>query len=136
MLIGSLMLPSPGNLLAYLVSFMLAYAINLLIWLLVGLASFWLVNAGGVRAMVDMTSALLSGMVVPLWFMPGWLRSVVEFLPFQAAAFLPASIFAGQVTGSAVLRPLAVQAVWIGLLLLLTAWVWNRAQRKLVIQGG
>ena len=135
-LIGSLRMPEPANFGAYVVSFTLAYLINLLIWLLAGLASFWLVNGGGVRAMLEMTSALLSGMVVPLWFMPDWLRMVVEVLPFQAAAFLPASIFAGQVTGTDILRPLAVQVVWVAILLVLAGVVWSRAQTKLVIQGG
>jgi len=61
---------------------------------------------------------------------------VLEWLPFQAVTFLPASIFAGETTGSAIVRPLAVQAVWIGILLVLIRLMWNRAQRKLVIQGG
>lgn len=136
LLIGSLRPPSPTNLAAYALSFVLAYTINLLIWLLVGLASFWLLNAGGLRAMVDMTSGLLSGLVVPVWFMPGWMRSIVEVLPFQAANFLPATIFAGQVGGSDIVRPLLVQAFWIVALLAFAGWVWSRAQRKLVIQGG
>lgn len=136
LLIGSLRPPGPANLAAYAVSFVLAYTINLLIWLVVGMASFWLVNGGGLRAMVDMTSGLLSGLVVPLWFMPDWMRSFVEVLPFQAANFLPASIFAGQVSGREMVRPLLVQAFWIVLLLAFAGWVWSRAQRKLVIQGG
>lgn len=135
-LIGSLRPPEVPQLIAYVVSFVLAYTINLLIWLMVGLASFWLVTASGVRAMVDMTSALLSGMVVPLWFMPGWMRTIVELLPFQAASFLPASIFSGQARGSAMFQALAVQGLWVAILLCLAGLVWSRAQRKLVIQGG
>jgi len=136
MLIGSLRMPEPANVGVYVVSFALAYAIELLFWLLMGLVSFWLVNASGVRAVMGMTSGLLSGAVVPLWFMPEWLRAVVEVLPFQAATFLPASIFAGQVTGADLVKPLVVQAVWIVILLWITSIVWRRAQRKLVIQGG
>ena len=51
-------------------------------------------------------------------------------------AFLPASIFSGQVRGSEVIRPLAIQVVWIVLLAVIVQLVWQRAQRKLVIQGG
>jgi ABC-type uncharacterized transport system permease subunit len=136
MLIGSLRMPEPANLGAYVVSFGLAYVIELLFWLLMGLTSFWLINGSGVRAVMGMTSGLLSGAVVPLWFMPDWMRAVVEVLPFQAATFLPASIFAGQVRGADLVKPLAVQAVWIVILLWIASIVWRRAQRKLVIQGG
>lgn len=47
-----------------------------------------------------------------------------------------AGAFPGQVTGMGVIRLLVVQATWIMILLGLAKLVWNRAQRKLVIQGG
>ncbi len=136
MLIGSLTLPSPANFAAYIVSFVLAYVASMLIWMLVGLAGFWLLNIGALLGLMFVVSNLLSGALVPLWFMPDAIRVVLEWLPFQAVTFLPASIFAGETTGSAIVRPLAVQAVWIGILLVLIRLMWNRAQRKLVIQGG
>ena len=136
MLVGSLTLPSPGNLLVYLLSLALAFIVNVLIWMLVGLLGFWMMNASGLRAMLSISSDFLAGALVPLWFMPDALRTVVEWLPFQATMFLPASIFAGQVTGSDVIRPLVLQLVWIAILLLVARVVWTRAQRKLVIQGG
>ncbi|MDQ3657790.1 MAG: hypothetical protein M3457_22285, partial [Chloroflexota bacterium] len=73
---------------------------------------------------------------IPVWFMPDALRIVVQLLPFQAMTFLPASIFSEQVTGTAMIGPLLVQLAWIGILTLVIARVWARAQRKLVIQGG
>ncbi len=136
MLIGSLRLPSLENLMVYAVSLVLAYVVNVLIWLLVGLLGFWLLNVGGLRAMLSISSDFLAGALVPLWFMPDALRTLLEWLPFQAVMFLPASIFAGQVAGSAALRPLIVQGIWIAVLVLVANVVWKRAQRKLVIQGG
>lgn len=136
MLIGSLRVPTATNLLAYLAAFVLAYAVMTLTWLLVGLGGFWLISISGLRATLSVISGLLSGAVVPLWFMPGWMRGIVEVLPFQAMAFLPASIFSGQVRGIDVIRPLVIQVVWIVLLVVAVQFVWQRAQRKLVIQGG
>lgn len=136
MVIGSLRMPEPRALPVYLLSLVLAYVVNTLIWLILGLAGFWLINAGGLRGLMVMTSGLLSGALVPLWFLPDALRAVIQFLPFQAVTFLPASIFVGEVQGSEAVRPLLVQVVWIGILLWGAVLAWGRAQRKLVIQGG
>lgn len=136
MLVGSLRPPSPENFLVYALSLALAFIVNVLIWMLVGMLGFWMMNVSGVRAMLGVSIDFLAGALVPLWFMPDALRTVLELLPFQAVMFLPASIFAGQVTGSDVTRPLAVQLAWVVTLLFIAKAVWTRAQRKLVIQGG
>ncbi len=136
LLIGSLDMPAPENLPLYAVSLILGYVVNILIWMLVGMLAFWMMNSNGVRAMLSVASDFLAGTLVPIWFLPDALRTVLQLLPFQAGAFLPASIFAGQVTGADVLRPFLVQAVWIVVLLALVRVVWARAQRKIVVQGG
>lgn len=41
--------------------------------------------------MLSISSDFLAGALVPLWFMPDALRTLLEWLPFQAVMFLPAS---------------------------------------------
>jgi ABC-type uncharacterized transport system permease subunit len=77
----------------------------------------------------------LSGAVIPLWFMPGWLQAIADFLPFQAATFTPLSIYFGRPSGG-LAAALAVQLLWVLVLLGICAWVWSRAQRRVVVQGG
>ena len=136
MFIGSLRMPDVANIGPYVLSLTLGYFVNLLIWLLVGLLSFWMMHVNGVRAILGISSDFLAGAVIPLWFMPDALRTVLEFLPFQAGVFLPTSIFMGQVTGSDLIRPLVVQIAWIVLLSLVVRVVWRNAQRRIVVQGG
>lgn len=136
LLVGSLDMPALENLPLYVVSLVLGYVVNMLIWMLVGMLAFWMMSSNGVRAMLMIASDFLAGTLVPIWFLPDALRTVLQLLPFQAGAFLPASIFAGQVTGADVLRPFLVQVVWIVVLLALVRLVWARAQHKIVVQGG
>lgn len=136
LLVGSLRVPAPENLPFYVVSLLLGFAVNVLIWMLVGMLSFWMMYSNGIRAMLSVANDFLAGALVPLWFMPDGLRTVLQLLPFQAGAFLPASIFAGQVTGLAVVRPFLVQTVWIVVLVACARIVWGRAQHKIVVQGG
>ncbi len=136
MVIGSLAPPTPIAAALFLVSLALAFAVSVLMWLLVGLSGFWLMHIQGMRGLVAMGSSFLAGSMIPVWFMPGPLRTAVEWLPFQAINFLPASIWVGQATGWEILRTLGVQAFWMAAMWLLAAWVWGRAQRRIVVQGG
>ena len=136
MLIGSLAPPSPSAAALFLVSLALAFAVSVTMWLLVGLSGFWLMEVQGMRGLIGMTSSFLAGTMIPVWFMPGPLRSLVEWLPFQAIAFLPASIWTGQATGTEIARALGVQAFWLAVLGALAVWMWARAQHRIVIQGG
>lgn len=136
MVIGSLAPPDSDVLPAFLLSAVLAYTVSTLIWLLVGLSAFWLLDVSGMRAIVWVAGDFLAGALVPIWFMPGPLRAVVEWLPFQAMSFLPASIYVEQARGADIWRALAIQAAWVAALWALAAWTWRRAQRRLVVQGG
>ncbi len=59
--------------------------------------------------------------------MPGPLRTVVEVLPFQATAFLPASIYVEESQGADMWRALGIQLFWIVALWAASAWTWRRA---------
>jgi ABC-2 type transport system permease protein len=136
MVVGSLDPPSPPYLALYLVSFVLACLVNFLIDVQLGMLAFWVQHVNGIRIMVLVAGNFLSGAMVPLWLMPDGVRLVFQFLPFQALAFLPASIYSGQVAGREALQPLAIQLLWIGILWLTARWMWRRAQERIVIHGG
>lgn len=136
LVIGSLAPPSASVLAVFLVSVVLAYTVSTLIWLMVGLSGFWLMNVSGMRAIVWVTSGFLAGSLIPIWFMPGPLQTVVQWLPFQAMGFLPASIYVGQAQGVEIVWAISIQVGWIVLLWTAAALMWRRAQHRLVVQGG
>jgi ABC-type uncharacterized transport system permease subunit len=61
---------------------------------------------------------------------------LAELLPFQTQANIPVSIYIGRLEGVDALRGLVVQAVWVVLLGIVVRFVWSRALRRVVIQGG
>ncbi len=136
-LVGSLRLPpTPGAIAGYLASIIFAYMISTLVWMNVGLGAFWLTSVQGLGFLLGNLQGFLSGALVPLWFLPDAVRTGLELLPFQGMTFLPISIYIGQTTGLDILGALAIQAFWVVVLALLTIWVWSRAHRRLVVQGG
>jgi ABC-type uncharacterized transport system permease subunit len=135
--VGDMRLPdSPAAGVGYLVSLALAIAIALLLGAVLGLIAFWTLEVRGILFVYRHISQFLSGALVPLWFMPDWLRLLAEMLPFQAIAATPVSIYLGRLTTGSAVRAIAIQVVWVVLLYLLGRVVWRGALRKVVIQGG
>lgn len=136
-LLGNLQLPaSPEAALLYAISLVLAYAIVTEIGLLLGLLAFWTTETWAFTAIYQFVNQFFAGALVPLWLFPDWLRLVANLLPFQTQAHVPLSIYVGQMTGTAALQGLLLQAFWVVALALLAQLLWRRAERKIVVQGG
>jgi ABC-2 type transport system permease protein len=122
--------------LAWVASMVLGIANILTINLLVSMIAFWTLEIGGPMILYRFASAFLSGALIPLWFMPGWLQPIISWLPFQAQIYAPLSIWFGTRQGADLLGTLAVQLGWVLALVLLLHLVWRRAIHKVVVLGG
>lgn len=127
--------PDVGAALVFPLSLAFAVAVGQLLTFLVSMLAFWTLEIGGPLMVYGMVSTFLAGGLVPLWLMPGWLRFLAEWLPFQAATFTPVAIYTGRPPGG-LLAALSVQALWIAVLCGLCGWVWARARYRVVVQGG
>lgn len=122
--------------LLYLLSLALGYLVSVLLGMLLGLTSFWIIQTWGVIDIYAYTNQFFTGALVPLWFFPAWLRQISDLLPFQAQTFIPLAIYTGQVPEHEIPGALGIQAAWVVLLFALVWLVWQRAMRRVVIQGG
>jgi ABC-2 type transport system permease protein len=120
----------------FIVMIMFSFLINSQINIMVGLSAFFLENSEGLMRMKRVAVDLFSGLIIPLTFFPGWAASILQWLPFQAITYLPASVFTGRITGEAALHALGLQALWFALLIGPIFWFWHRARQHLFIQGG
>jgi ABC-type uncharacterized transport system permease subunit len=122
--------------LAYLASLLLAWIIAVQLNLVIGLTAFWTLELTGFQMIYRLIANFATGALIPLWFMPDAVAAIVRLLPFQAIAFVPVSIYVNAPATGAVPTALGLQLLWIGLLALGIRWIWGRAFRHTVIQGG
>jgi ABC-2 type transport system permease protein len=120
----------------FLVMIWFSFLINSQINVMTGLFAFFVENNEGLMRMKRVTVDLLSGVVVPIAFFPGWASEVLKWLPFQAITYLPGSVFTGRIAGSAVWEALLVQAAWFAALIAPIAIMWRAARKRLFVQGG
>ncbi|PZE21048.1 ABC transporter permease [Paenibacillus xerothermodurans] len=121
-----------GFALSLVIGFLVAFSINSIVMMV----SFLTTNTFGVqlakRAVVD----IFAGTLIPFEFFPAGLRVVMEFLPFQAMAYIPLSIYTGGLTGWTMAVALSEQLGWAVLMIALSRLLWMKAARRLTINGG
>ena len=104
--------------------------------LLVNLTAFWLLDVRGVTTLYALVSQMLCGLLIPVAFLPGWLRTIAYLTPFPAFMQVPVDIAVERHAGLAAVGWLGIQAGWAVSLLVLGVLVLRAGTRRLVVQGG
>lgn len=127
---------SVGTILLFIVSGIFGIWIGTFFDFLVGVLAFWTVNVWGVRVLKESLIVFFSGALVPITLFPDWLRTITEFLPFQAMVFLPVSIYSGLITGTEAYMAIGIQLFWLVFLYALVRVIWAQALKQITIFGG
>jgi len=128
--------PDPLTLLAYLLSLLLAFLVGFFFEACIGMAGFWLLEVTSLLWIVTTLTYFISGQMVPLDILPGFWFHLLRALPFQYLAYFPAMIFLGKIQGPELLRGLAIEVLWVLILIALTRWLYSRGLRRYSAYGG
>lgn len=120
----------------FLLSAILGYGVLWAISFTVQMTAFWLVNIWSLITIKNVFVNVLSGSMIPLWFMPDWMGNVLRFTPFSSIYFTPVQIYLGQLSYGEIALRCGIQAAWILVIYLAGNALWHQGQRKLVVQGG
>ncbi|WP_027094135.1 ABC transporter permease [Cohnella thermotolerans] len=113
-----------------------SFLINSQLNILTGLFAFFVENNEGLMRLKRVLIDLLSGVILPMTFFPGWARAILDWLPFQAITYLPGSVFTGRLSGGDAWNALLVQFVWFAALIVPIWLMWRAARKRLFVQGG
>ncbi len=140
-LIGSIFIAAPkpvstSAFLLFIVSLVMAYLIH---WLLAACFSMWAfvtINMTPLLQVKKHLIRLLSGSIIPLWFFPDWLASILNCLPFVYIYQLPLDIFIGKEDMTNLLPRMGIQVAWVMVLFVLFTILQKNVLKKVMIQGG
>lgn len=119
-----------------ILSVLLAFFIQFLYSLIIGLLAFWLIVTWPINMFFGAIYKLLSGAWIPVTMFPETLYSINSLLPFRAIYAIPVSILTSSMTVIEIRQSISVQAVWLVTLYILVQIIWHVGRNKLVVQGG
>jgi ABC-2 type transport system permease protein len=112
------------------VSLLGAYLIRSLNQSSLGLITFWTTRVGPIFQLYIAAELLLSGRLVPLSIMPGWVQQIADVLPFRWTFGFPIEALIGQLSTEELFRGLLFQLFWVVVGALLVRFVWRFAIRR------
>lgn len=124
------------SLILFVFSAILGYGVLWTISFAVQMTAFWLVNIWSLITFKNVFINVLSGTMIPLWFMPHWMEGVIKYTPFSSIYFTPVQIYLGQLTSGEIFQKCIGQIIWIIVIYIIGNILWERGQKKLVVQGG
>lgn len=124
------------NFLLMLISVVLGYLVLWLISFIIQTWCFWLFSVWGIVTIKNVFINVLSGSLLPLWFMPAMIKKVIYFTPFESIYFTPVRIYLGELSGIDIIKGMAVQVIWIVILYAIGNVFWKKGTKKLIVQGG
>jgi ABC-2 type transport system permease protein len=131
--------PRAEVLAAFIISLLLGFVIGFLFEALIGLISFWTLEAGSLSFIVITLNYVLSGHMFPLDMIPeGWFRTLILRLPFQYLAYFPAKVYlrGESMTSLELWSDVGVAFVYAVLLYLAVVTAHRRGLRRYGAYGG
>jgi ABC-2 type transport system permease protein len=114
----------------FFVSIWGAYLIRTMFVSLLGMITFWTTRVGAIYELYFALELILSGRLVPMTLMPGWVQHVSTYLPFQWTFFFPINSLVGSVSTKELLTGLGIQLLWILGGIALVNLVWHYGIRR------
>lgn len=108
----------------------LAFITELLLYYLIGLIAFWTDEVDGIYATIDRIKKFFSGGYFPINILPLIFAQVSFFLPFVYSFYIPAQLYLKRLDPLTGMKGLLIQAMWIGILYVITKIVWNRGLKR------
>ncbi|CAI9409214.1 ABC transporter permease [Aestuariimicrobium sp. T2.26MG-19.2B] len=127
---------SPGATALFVIAVVLGFLTKALVVFLVSLLVFWTQSGVGLMWTQQAVIQVLSGTIVPLALMPGWLRIIAEWAPLRGIASTPLTFYLGKADPTQTAILLGAQVAWLVVLWALANLAWRRAFNVVNIQGG
>ncbi|MDQ4100202.1 MAG: ABC-2 family transporter protein [Chloroflexota bacterium] len=127
---------SPAAAALFIVSMLLGFVTKFLFVFIVSLLCFWTINSMGLNWAQLAIVNVLSGTLVPIALLPGWLQPLAEWSPLRGIVATPVGVYLGQYTGGELTWNLGLQVGWLLILWIAADSAWPRAFRAVETQGG
>ena len=118
-----------------LIIFMLGFAVDFYIQMMIGLASLWIEKTDGLWWLYSKLKLTLGGIIIPIALLPGFLQKIAEYLPFSQIFYAPSHLLF-QFDSNLFCHYLLIGSIWVIILGYLSITVFNRGMKHVTSNGG
>ncbi len=122
------------NLVIFLVLMLVAHTIQFFIALWIVLITFWVEGSSGLEHFKWIVLTLFSGAMIPVEFMPNWLASITNILPFKYVFSVPITVLQGKY--SLTNYDLTYLVILLFAMGIFSTYLWSKAKYKYCSAGG
>lgn len=133
---GSLVITlNPWHTPLILVIFILGYLLSFTFKLSSAYLSFWFTEIRGVYELITIAYIVLSGGIMPLHWYPPIIEKITHVLPFAYSAYFPVIALQGTVSLDGLFSIIAVQSLWLFILILIHNKMWKEGIKQFTAVG-
>lgn len=126
----------PASFLLFLLTLCLGFLVAAAFTMLIYMLSLFTLSPDGLRIVFMSVIEFCQGAIIPLPFLPGGFRTVMELLPFASMQNVALRIYSSDLSGAAMHRAILLQIFWLAVLIGAGKLLEHIAMKRIVAQGG
>ncbi len=132
MLLGFSFLPSISllQIVLFLISLLLSFAVAFVFNLFIGSLSFWTPEANHLQNVMSHILRVFSGVLIPVSFFSGPAKTALILSPFPALAYLPSILVQSKVVTTEMWTIFGAAIFWSAVLLPASFWFWKKGLKR------
>jgi len=120
---------NPTVLCLFVVCVTLAVVLNFLLMFLIGSVAFFWTNVSSLYILINLAFDLAGGRFFPLDLLPGYVQTVLSWLPFPYISFFSIQVAMARVSPVEAVMGIGIQVLWCVILVAANALLWARGLR-------
>lgn len=135
-LVFSLEKVSVTNFILFSVQIFMGYALFMVLSTFIGSIGLYTQSINGINALKNIVVLFFSGAFIPINMFPDILKKISNIFPFRGMYYEPINILLGKLDFRSSIKLIIVEVIWDLVLILLTAIIWRKGKRVLMVRGG
>jgi ABC-2 type transport system permease protein len=127
--------PSALQIGVFIVAIWGAYFVRTMFQATLGMLNFWTTRGAAIFDLYMAIEMLLSGRLVPLKLMPGWVQTLADFLPFKWTFGFPIESLVSDMSTRSLVLGLGAQVMWTAIGYVLFTFAWRAAIKRFSAVG-
>ncbi|NJD03806.1 MAG: ABC transporter permease [Ruminiclostridium sp.] len=124
------------NVLLVIIAVVLGHILFFMIYYLLGLTAFIIIEIEPIGRLLDDTIRLMAGGFIPLALLPSYLGKIANVLPFRYLYSFPLELLLGVKSVGNIMNKFIILCLWIFIFAFINICVYKIAIKKIAIQGG